>query len=158
MATFATLTSDWATTNDYISADQYNKLVTDIATVLDKRGYTANSRPANVTQGGTVEFSDIIALRNYVSNVINYKNGSNDSDANFPYDGQTSVPMAKLYNEVRQVLVDMNGNAGCIHCTNSCRQGCAANCYTSRDVSCENGTCSGRCKSSECSGICSNAS
>ena len=71
MAKLATLTSDWATSNDYISADQYNKLVADIATVLSKRGYTANSRPNNVAEGGTVKFSDITALRDYVSNVIN---------------------------------------------------------------------------------------
>ena len=120
----ATLTSSWAKETDFVSVDQYNKLLTDAVNAASSRGITSKSTSGKTkTAGDIITVADMTTLRDFVAGVVGYANGTD-----YPFVASTSTPIAKIYNEVRQVVVDMNNNAGCIMCSSSCKQGCSTNC------------------------------
>ena len=82
MAIDSGLTSSWATSDDFISAEQFNLLKADIKAAADARDYAIpNTAPADIAEGATVSYNDIVALRTYVNGIINYKqNGESSTD------------------------------------------------------------------------------
>lgn len=157
-----TIASAWASLTDYISADQYNKLVSDIVSVASARGITISATPSTKASGDPVSLADILALQNLTNNTIRYYRASDGTTANsdttkYPFHSPATVvkPMALLFNEVRQVMVDMYSGAGCVQCSNACRVDCSVTCTTATSESSTScgATCAQSC-SATCVGSC----
>ena len=177
------LTSDWASLSDYISVDAFNKLKTDIVEVAKSRGMMVDNNgtikntltnatvaiPANKTAGEKVLLSDVTDLQKLAKDTVAYHAGntSYNSDnsvksSSYTYKNPVTMvkPLALLYNEVRQVVVDMYSGAGCANsCSTSCKSGCSQTCYNACTTGCTEGNCTNSCGTSctsSCSGGCTN--
>ena len=178
------LTSDWASLSDYISVDAFNKLKTDIVNVAESRGMMVNNNgtikntltnanvtvPANKTAGEKVLLSDVTDLQKLAKDTVAYHKGSTSYNADnsvksssYTYKNPVTMgkPLALLYNEVRQVVVDMYSGAGCANsCSTSCKSGCSQTCYNACTTGCTDGNCVGSCGTtctSSCSSSCSSS-
>ena len=160
------LKSSWASLSDYVSADAYNKLKEDVLAVAKARGMitednintftnkTVNS-PTDKIAGEIVKISDIIELQNIARGTIGYEGLC--KDYNFKNPSNLSKPLALLYNEVRQVVVDSYAGAGCANsCSTACKSSCSTNCYTACTTECLNDSCESYCFST-CSSGCLNS-
>jgi hypothetical protein len=124
--------------NDYISAQDYNELCNEIGSAKSSRGL-GSTKPSPVNPGDAITQSHITALQDSVNNTVRY-----GSQTRYSFNNQqtSGPPLALLYNQVRQVVVDLQTNQCCVTCANACRQGCSINCYANCGSGCSTG-CSG---------------
>lgn len=121
-----------------------------------------------VKQGQIVYVKDLKLLQDVTDNTILYDGGSKDvtadstdTDGNdlkvnrqkYHNPSNISKPLALLYNEIRQTVVDINSGAGCVNCSTACKSQCATNCYTDCAGVCTSGNCMQSCGTS-CLGRC----
>ena len=127
----------------------------------------------DVVAGQEVSVKDLVKLRSLTKNLVLYTtgveddpdnpgekrlkivNGKPDSTYDFLNESLISKPLAALYNEVRQVVVDMKNGAPCVECSTSCRTGCGQTCYNSCFIQCGSDNCKNACMgTSACSNSC----
>lgn len=149
------LKSSWATLNEYVSADAYNKLKEDILVVGKARGMIDNNNvntttgkpiliPADKTAGDIVKLQDIVELQNVSRRTIAYEGKNEDYDYKDPK--AMSKPLALLYNEIRQIVIDMYTGASCSNgCSTACKANCSQTCYNACTTECADSNCSGYC-------------
>ena len=149
---------------------------------LSKHLYTGNDANGTVdidticpdiVSGQEVSVKDLVKLRSLTKNLVLYTtgveddpdnpgekklktvNGKFDSTYDFLNENVISKPLAALYNEVRQVVVDMKNGAPCVECSTSCKTGCGSTCYSSCFIQCGADNCKNACAgSSACSNSC----
>ena len=128
----------------------------------------------DVEAGQEVSVQDIVKLRKLTKNLVLYENaiktnettgeqelkldasGKPNSKYDFLNENVVSKPLAALYNEVRQVAVDMKNGAPCVSCSTNCKTGCGQTCYTSCHYQCAAANCKSACGgTSGCTNSCS---
>jgi hypothetical protein len=119
----------------YISSTDYNNIVDEISTAKSSRGLS-DTTAAKVSNGSEITQKHITNLQNAVDNTIRY--GAN---TRFPFSNPSinGSPLALLYNQVRQVVTDLEMNQRCISCANKCRENCDYNCYSNCSANCGSG-------------------
>ena len=128
----------------------------------------------DVEAGQEVSVQDIVKLRKLTKNLVLYENaiktnettgeqelkldasGKPNSKYDFLNENVVSKPLAALYNEVRQVAVDMKNGAPCVSCSTNCKTGCGQTCYTGCHFQCAAANCKSACGgTSGCTNSCS---
>jgi hypothetical protein len=119
---------------EYVSADDYNGLVDEITNGKQTRGL-GNDAPPKVDPGEEITQKDLIDLQESIDYTIRYA-------AKTRYDfialANTGRPVTQVYNQVRQVAVDLDTQQRCITCSSACRQECSYNCYQLCGDGCSN--------------------
>jgi hypothetical protein len=135
--------------NDYISRDDFNALCNELATAKGNRGLE-NTKPEEVMAGQVVTKSHIASLQNFVRQTIRYREATS-----YPFENISNVerPLIKLYNEVKQVITDLDTNQRCVNCSNVCREICSVGCYSTCGSGCSD-SCVGGCDNDNCTENC----
>ena len=175
--------SDFISADAYnkLKADVLNVAVARGMMTLSDSVYTNTttntqvSVPADKVAGEIVKIQDIKDLQNIAKNTVAYNgsdqttysssktddNGDTYTDvsvSSYPYKNPSNLskPLALLYNEVRQVVVDSYAGAGCANsCSTACKSSCSQTCYSACTTQCSSGSCSGSCGGgSDCNASC----
>ena len=190
MSNTVILNSKWQSLNDYISADAYNKLKSDILTVSTARGMLKEDNgvytntltksviniPNDKNAGDVVYIQDINDLQDIAKNTVAYNDSEQTSvsenkiddegntykdtlQSSYDYKDPNNIskPLALLYNEVRQVVVDIYAGAGCANsCSTACKSACSQTCYEACTTGCNTeNACYGSC-GNNCNTTCYN--
>lgn len=134
------------TNNDYVAANDYNELVDEISNAKNSRGLGTGTA-SKVSKGQEITQAHLTNLQDTTKNTIRY---GSKTEYNFAAPSSSGPPLASLYNQVREVVVDLNTNQRCVACSSSCRETCSYNCYTPCGSGCSS-VCTG------CSEGCENA-